>query len=52
MSAELTEAHAAREEVNLAKILKIPSFILEGDAAAIIKLIHDKEDILFDLGPI
>ena len=49
VSAEIAEAHAAREAVYLARNLMIPSFILEGDAASINKLILDKEDILSDL---
>ena len=52
VSVEIAEAHAAREAVYLAKNLMILSFILEGDAASIIRLILDKEDILSDLGSI
>ena len=31
-------------------MLKIPSFILEGDVSSIIKLIYDKEDLVLSLG--
>ncbi|XP_071909630.1 uncharacterized protein [Coffea arabica] len=50
VSVEIAEAHVAREVVYLARNLMIPSFILEGDAASIIKLILHKENILSDLG--
>ncbi|XP_027071929.2 uncharacterized protein LOC113758091 [Coffea eugenioides] len=51
-SAELAEALAAREVALLAKILMIPSFILEGDAFSVIKHISSSDEILSDLGSV
>ena len=48
-SAELAEALAAREAISLAKILMIPSFILEGDVFSVIKHISSSDEILSNL---
>lgn len=53
MAPDLAEALAAREACLLAKVLMIPSFILEGDLSSVINLINlirGFEDILSKIG--
>ena len=49
---QFVEALASRGAISLAKVLVIPSFILEGDASSIIKLFYNSEDILSNTGPV